>query len=88
MEGERRRRQVLHRQAREMVYKVFRYFRREADAGMSVHDVANAQERTAESCDISTAGVQRIINEGNVAVVSSLTLSLSARHLPSFVLVS
>jgi hypothetical protein len=41
---ERHRRQVLHRQARELVYKVFIYFKREADAGMPVHDVAKAQD--------------------------------------------
>jgi hypothetical protein len=32
MESERRRRQILHRQARDLVYKVFSYFKREADA--------------------------------------------------------
>jgi hypothetical protein len=61
MEGERRRRQVLHRQARVLVYKVFSYFKREADAGMPVHDVAKAQERTAEAYDVSIRSVQRII---------------------------
>jgi hypothetical protein len=40
MEGERCRCQVLHKQARELVYKVFSYFKREAEAGMQVHDVA------------------------------------------------
>jgi hypothetical protein len=53
MKGERRRRQVLHRQARELVYKVFSYFKHEADAGMPVHEVAKAQERTAEVCDVA-----------------------------------
>jgi hypothetical protein len=46
MDGERRRRHVLHRQARELVYKVFSYFKRETDAGMPVHDVAKAQDVT------------------------------------------
>jgi hypothetical protein len=32
MEGERHRRQVLHRHARELLYKAFSYFTREADA--------------------------------------------------------
>jgi hypothetical protein len=53
MEGERRRRQVLHRQTREMVYKVFSYFKSEADAGTPVHDVAKAEERTADAYDTS-----------------------------------
>jgi hypothetical protein len=44
MESERRRCQVLHRQVRDLVYKVFSYFKREADAGMPVHDVAKAQD--------------------------------------------
>jgi hypothetical protein len=44
MEGERRRCQVLHRQARELVYKVFTCFKSEADAGMPFLDVAKAQD--------------------------------------------
>jgi hypothetical protein len=51
MESERRRRQIIHRQAREPVYKVFIYFKREADVGMPVHDVARAQELTDEACE-------------------------------------
>jgi hypothetical protein len=45
MEGGYRRRQALHRQAKELVCKVFSYFKREADIDidMSVHDVAKAQ---------------------------------------------
>jgi hypothetical protein len=72
MEDERRRRQVLHRQARELEYKVFSYFKREAYAGMTVNDIAKAQERTAEACDITTGSMQRIISEGNVAIYHSL----------------
>lgn len=41
---ERHRRRVLHGQAREMVYKVYSHLKREAGAGMPVHDVAKAQE--------------------------------------------
>jgi hypothetical protein len=52
MDGERRRRQVLRRQARELVYKVFIYFKPEPDAGMAFRDVARARECTAEACDI------------------------------------
>jgi hypothetical protein len=44
MESERRRHQVLHRQARGLVYKVFSYFKREADASMPNLDVAKAQD--------------------------------------------
>jgi hypothetical protein len=43
MEGERRRHQVLHRQPRGLVYKVFRYFRREEEASVPIHNVAEAQ---------------------------------------------
>jgi hypothetical protein len=50
-QGERRRRQVLYRQAKVLVYKVFNYFKHEIDAGMPVHDVAKEQERTAEACN-------------------------------------
>jgi hypothetical protein len=79
MEGERRRRQVLQRQARELVYKVFSYLKREADADMPVHDVAKAQGRTVEACDFSIESVQRIINEGSV------TLCIAPCTPPSFV---
>jgi hypothetical protein len=48
--------------------KSFSYFKCEADAGMPVHDVAKAQECTAEACDISNGSVQKIISEGNVAI--------------------
>jgi hypothetical protein len=41
------------------VYKVFSY---EADASMPVHDVAKAQQCTAEVCDIRIESVQRIIS--------------------------
>jgi hypothetical protein len=44
MEGESHRCQVLHRQVRELVYKVFSYFKCEADTSMPVHDVAKAQD--------------------------------------------
>jgi hypothetical protein len=74
MEAERRRRRVLHRQARESVYKVFSYCKRETDAGMPVHDVAKAQERTAEAWDIRIRSVQRIISEGNAAICISPSL--------------
>jgi hypothetical protein len=40
--------QVLHRQARRLVYKVFTYFKREADAGMPVLDVGKAQDGCTE----------------------------------------
>jgi hypothetical protein len=79
MEGERRRHQVLHRQATESVYKEFTYFMREAEVGMPVHDVAKAQESSAKACDISTGSAQRIIREGDVAICISLCA------LPTFV---
>jgi hypothetical protein len=51
MEGERRRLQVLHRQTRELVYKVLSCVKCEAVAGIPVRGVAQAQERTAKACD-------------------------------------
>jgi hypothetical protein len=80
MEREGRRRKILHRQARQLVYKVFSYFKREADAGVPVHDVAKAQEPKTEVCDKrwksanNYYGGQRRRN----LWVSSLSLSLSA----------
>jgi hypothetical protein len=64
MGGERRRRQVLHRQVRKLVYKVFSYFKREADTGMPVHDVAKPQDRTDVACDIIIGIVPKITSEG------------------------
>jgi hypothetical protein len=81
MEGERRRCQVLQRQARELVYKVFSYFKREADSGLSIHDAAKQQERGAERCDVSIGRVHGIISEGNVAICIS-------RYAPSLSFVS
>jgi hypothetical protein len=48
MEGECHRQHVLRRQAKEVVYEVFSYFKCEADAGMPAHDVAKAQECTTQ----------------------------------------
>jgi hypothetical protein len=76
MEGERRRRQVLHRQARGLAFEVFSHFKREADAGMPVYDVAKTQGHTTEACDISIELLGR---------ATSQFVSLSARHPPSFV---
>jgi hypothetical protein len=45
---------VLQRQARQLVYKVFRYVQREAGASMPVLDDANAEERTVEVCDMQS----------------------------------
>jgi hypothetical protein len=84
MEGERRRRKILLRQAGEAVYKVFSNCKREADTGVPVGDIVKAQERTAEACDTSIGSVQRINGEDNVAIC----LSLRATRLPSFVSVT
>jgi hypothetical protein len=65
------------------VYKVFSYFKREADAVMPVHDDAKVQESTAEACDFFTENVQIIISEGNVA----MSFCLRVIHL-SFVAVA
>jgi hypothetical protein len=65
-----------------LVYKVFSYFKHEADAGMPVHDVAKVQERTSEACNISIGSVQRIISEGNVAICISLSLCAPPAFIP------
>lgn len=64
MEGENRnRRMVLQTQAKEIIFRVYRYFRKEADAGRPLTDVARVQERTASACGVSIKTVQRIISE-------------------------
>ena len=63
MEGESSKRQVLHRQAREMIFRVFNFFKREAEAGMPLCDVARAQERTSGACGVGVRSVQRIVSE-------------------------
>jgi hypothetical protein len=68
MEGDHRRCQVLHTQARELVHIVFTYFKCEADAGMPVHGITKAQKRSAEAYDISIESVQRITSEGKVTI--------------------
>jgi hypothetical protein len=61
MEGEQCRCQVLHRQDRELVHKVFIYFKHKAEAGMTIHDITKAQECTAKVCDI---GITNVCKEG------------------------
>ena len=65
METVRGKRQVLHKQAREMVYKVYSYFLREAEELADLPHVAKVQERTASACDVGIRTVQRIVNESN-----------------------
>jgi hypothetical protein len=54
------------------VYKVFGYFKREADAGMPVHNVAKERECTPEARHSITCVYQIIISEGNVAICISV----------------
>lgn len=72
MKGKSPKHQVSHRQARKSVYRVFSCLKRGANAGMSVHDVAEEQECTAEASDISVGSVLRNIKKGNVAICISL----------------
>jgi hypothetical protein len=58
------------------------WFKHGADSGIPVHDVAKAQERTAEACDIIIGRVQRIISEGNVAFCIWLSLYASSAFVP------
>lgn len=69
MEGDSIKRQVLHRQAREIVFKVYNYFKNINEQNSAGHhgagrNVANAQETTAEACGVSLRTVQRIVSEG------------------------
>jgi hypothetical protein len=86
MEGERRTRQVQQGQAWELVYNVFSYFKREARAGMPVHDVAKAQELTAVWCAIQALEVCKDLLAR--ATSQFVFRFLSARHPPSFVSVT
>jgi hypothetical protein len=64
-----------------LVSEVCSYFKREEDAGMPVHDVAKAQERAAEACDILALEVcKELLAMATSQFVISLSLSLSARH--------
>jgi hypothetical protein len=49
---------------------------------MPVHNVAKAQECTAESCDTSIESVQRIIRKGNVAIFILLSLCVPPAFIP------
>jgi hypothetical protein len=54
---------LLHRQARGTVFKVFRCSKLELDNGRPVHDIAKYQERTAEACGVGLSTVKCIVNE-------------------------
>lgn len=66
-----RKRQILHKQARKMVHSVHDFFKREADAGMPIIDVAKCRERTAKACDISVKTVGRIAREAQLSLNES-----------------
>jgi len=40
----------LHKQLADLVRTVFAYFKREANGGGTLHDVAKSQQRTVDSC--------------------------------------
>ncbi|KAJ4433614.1 hypothetical protein ANN_15924 [Periplaneta americana] len=70
MQGDTIKRQVLHRQAREIVFKVYNYFKKINEQNSAGHhgagrNVANAQGTTAEACRVGLRTVQRIVSEGN-----------------------
>lgn len=70
MDPGREKRQVLHRQAREIVFKVYLYFvsieQQTARCGeCKERDVATPQKKTAEACGIGLRTVQRITSYGN-----------------------
>ncbi|KAJ4429769.1 hypothetical protein ANN_21973 [Periplaneta americana] len=70
MEGNIIKRQVLHRQAREILLKAYNYFININEQNSAGHhgagrNVANAQKTTAEACGVGLRTVQRIVREGN-----------------------
>ena len=71
-------RQVLHRQAREMIYKVHCYFQREAEKHVDFPHVARVQERTAEACGVGIRTVQRIVNETKQSLDASGSVVLKS----------
>lgn len=83
MEKEKPKREVLHRQAREMVYKVHQYFVNEAremkcPTCATDNSVARTQVRTAKACGIGLRTVQKIISEGKISLNNSGTISLKS----------
>ena len=69
MDEDEGRRQILHRQAREIIFKVYLYFlsvhQQTAGEGESRRcDVATPQEKTAAVCGVSFRTIQRVISEG------------------------
>lgn len=66
MEEETVKRQVLHKQARKIVFKVYNYFKNVNEQNAAGHldagsNVANMQETTAEACGVGLRTVQRIL---------------------------
>ena len=68
MDAEKGQRQVLHRQTRELIFKVYLYFlsihQQKPSGGKSERcDVASLQEKTAAACGVSLCTVQRVTSE-------------------------
>ena len=70
MEGESTKHQVLHRQAREIVFWVFN-FKREAEVRRLLSNFARVQERTVSVCGIGIRSVQIIIGKAKKNVKNS-----------------
>lgn len=69
-------RQVLHKQARHIVFRVYQFFKRESEQGTDIArgafpSVAKCQERTAQACDVGLRTVQRIASEANISIKAS-----------------
>lgn len=68
---QRRKQPVLHKQARELIYKVNAYFKKEASAvednGGPACSVVKCAKQTAEACGVGVRSVQRIVNEGKLS---------------------
>lgn len=79
MEDEWHKPKVLNKQAREQIFNICKYFKRDSDAGMPIPDVAKSQERTPEASSTHLRTVQRIIKESRCSLGANGSLILVIR---------
>ena len=61
-------RQVLHKEAREIEFRVYQFFKRGAESETSAcSSVAKCQARTSDACGVGVKMVQRISSEMNAS---------------------
>lgn len=71
MEGKSSKHRVLPGQAREIIFRVYKFFKSEAEAGEPTTNVTKARERTANACGVGLRSIQRIICEAKKCVENS-----------------